>query len=65
MKQNVEVIVAHSDMKLVKVSNRSGTEYLIEDRYMLTAAGQPIVVSRFTDAYEAVKAFTHLASLFE
>ncbi len=65
MKQNVEVIVAHGDMMLVKVSSRSGTEYLLENRYMLTAEGQPTVVSRFTDAYEAVKAFTYLASLSE
>ena len=65
MKQNVEVIVAHGDMILVKVSSRAGTEYLVENRYMLTAEGQPTVVSRFTDAYEAVKAFTYLASLSE
>jgi len=65
MKQNVEVIVAHGDMILVKVSSRAGTEYLVENRYMLTAECQPTVVSRFTDAYEAVKAFTYLASLSE
>lgn len=65
MKQNVEVIVAHGDMILVKVSSRSGTEYLLENRHILTEECQPTVVSRFTDAYKAVKAFTYLASLSE
>ena len=65
MKQNVEVIVAHGDMILVKVSSRSGTEYLLETGYTLTAECQPTVVGQFTNAYEAVKAFVRLASLSE